>query len=146
MKYIQSEQSQEISEKIHYSNMVIQYNYFIGKPDSNGIIITDDRIKDIWGANKYFLDCTQQEAISQYSLVGTSYVTGIPVVEPLEGTTKSYGTPKTVYRLDYTDIDENGIPSILESYDNCIKCPDNIDDYDLSNFTYSIIEIINVTQ
>ena len=138
MIYIQSEQAQEITDKIHYTNMVNQYNNFIGQPDSNGIIITAERIKEYWNASKLFLDCSQSEAIEQYSLVGFDPKTGIPRVDPLVGVTTSWSTVKTVNTYDYTDPDN---PVIIDSYPNCIHCPDNIEDYDLSGYTYSIIDV-----
>jgi hypothetical protein len=138
MLYIQSQKSQEISNKIHYTNMVFQYHSFVGKPDSKGDIITPERIKEYWSASKLFLDCTEQEAIEQYSLVGIDSKTGIPLVDPLEGVTTGWDNPHTVNVYDSTDPDN---PIIIESYDDCIVCPVNIDDYDLNGFTYEILDI-----
>ena len=140
MKYIQSTQAQEITDKIHYTNMVNQYHSFIGQPDSKGVIITAERIQEYWSADKPFLDCSQSEAIDQYSLVGFNPKTGVPLVDPLDGITNKWSTVFTAKKYEYP---EDGDPIVIEEYPNCISCPDNIDDYDLSEFTYNVVDIDN---
>ena len=122
-QYIQSLEAQQIANRIHYTNMVNQYDAFIGTPDKYGDPITPERIKEYWGATKLFLDCTEQEAIDQYSLVGMDE-SGYPLVDPLVGVTTAYATPSTV-----------------EGNENCIPSPENINDYDLTEFTYEVIDI-----
>ena len=136
VQYIQSVEAQEIANRIHYTNMQNQYAQFVWNGDPNNVPenkATPSRIQEIWGADKLFLDCTEQETISQYSLVGVQY--GVPLVKPLQGVTTSYDSPKDVYQLDAEG-------NILDTYSDCIDYPVDFDDYDLSGFDYNIIEIV----
>ena len=126
-KFIQSDQAQAIANRIHYGRMLMQYSSFVTDNPNDPGKATPDRIQKIWGASKPFLDCTEQEAITQYSLVG--FRDGVPVV-PLSGVTRRYAIPNTVK-------DVNGV-----DHPNCIPFPpEGIGGYNLSEFMYQIITI-----
>ncbi len=116
---------QNIADRIHYTNMVNQYNNFVWNDEPNNVPknrATPERIKEIWGASKLFLDCTELEALDQYSLVGFDS-TGIPIV-PLKGVTNAYAIPREVEEISNW----------------CIPSTENINDYDLIKFDYQIVE------
>jgi hypothetical protein len=121
--------------------MVAQYDAFVwnGTPETcPDLLATPEEMRVLWGAEKLFLDCTETEAINQYSLVGFR-PDGIPDViktdpSTLKGVTKLYAISKTVSVYDANN-------EVIHSEDNCIPVPDNIESYDLSEFTYEIIDI-----
>lgn len=135
--YIQSESdAQSIADRIQHTHLLAQYNVFVWNGNPNEVPenkATPDRLQEIWGADKLFLDCTDYEAVNQYSLVGLQ--NGLPVI-PIKGTTKAFDIPRTVNKYDPDNIE-----IILESFDDCIAKPDDFEKYDLSEFAFSIINI-----
>ena len=141
IQYIQSVESQQIADAIHYQRMVAQYNSFVWNGDFNNVPenkATPQRIKEIWVASKLFLDCTISEAINQYSLV--SFLNGKPYIRydaenKLIGGTKGFDEPKTIEEKDINDV-------VTNTYPNCINVPEEgLDVYDLSSFNYNIIDV-----
>jgi len=75
-------EAQTIADYIHYQNMVKQYHDQVPP-------YTPAQIKQLFGAPKQFLNCTQAEAIQYYGVVAKrkGQLT-------LEGLTKRYATPR----------------------------------------------------
>jgi len=133
MKFINGniENVQSAGDVIFYTDMVNQYDYFVNQTEQ----ATPQEVKEIYGASKLFLNCTRDEAIEQYGLVGTD-AEGVPKTAPLIGVTSGSYKPK---QLANYDLEGNLIDLIVEGWN--IKCPDNIEDYDLSGIDYEIIEV-----
>ena len=131
VEYIQSAQDiQAIADKIHYT---LLYEADAAYMNSDKDKVKEEAKKKLWKADKTFAECTEQEAIVQYSLIGYT-PKGEPVYS-LEGITNAYAIPSTI-----NVYDSEG--NILESYPDCIPVPeDGIKDYDLSAFEYKVIKI-----
>ena len=137
VEYIQSAQDiQAIADKIHYTLLYeadAAYMNSDKEKDKEKDKDKEDAKKKLWKADKTFAECTEQEAIVQYSLIGYT-PKGEPVYS-LEGITNAYAIPSTI-----NVYDSEG--NILESYPDCIPVPeDGIKDYDLSAFKYKVIKI-----
>jgi len=75
-------EAQKIADYIHYQNMVKQYHEHVPP-------YTPAQIKQLFGAPKQFLNCTQSEAIQYYGIVGTH-----KGELTLKGLTKRYAEPR----------------------------------------------------
>jgi len=84
-------------------------------------LITATELKALYGASKQFLNCTIDEVWEQ------SY-------------NRKLGTHKGEWRTDFEGVTDNW--SIPQEYEDSfvISCPDNITDYDLSAYSYTIID------
>lgn len=122
-QFIQSNQAQEISDYvIHYQKMMMQYNFFINQ-EVDGVLIDDEEIRRLFAANKLFLDCSKDEAIDQYGLVGYDSITRKPVTKG--GLTKKYV-----------------IAQKEGEFDNCIPIPEEgMDAFDFTGYEYQIVEV-----
>jgi hypothetical protein len=145
MRYISAIEAtcQAIADRIHYTHMVNQYNVFVwnGTPETcPEYQATPEEIQFIWQASKLFLDCTEAEAIVQYSLVGFRS-DGRPVcskTDPsiLKGVTTAWAIPSvTVGVADYAILcpkKSNGQYYNKTELDSA---------YNLSEYTYILTDI-----
>ena len=143
VEYIQSAQDiQAIADKIYYTLLYEADAAYLNSDKEKGKEKGKEKEKDkekeeakkkLWKADKTFAECTEQEAIVQYSLIGYT-PKGEPVYS-LEGITNAYAIPSTI-----NVYDSEG--NILESSPDCIPVPeDGIKDYDLAAFEYKVIKI-----